>query len=129
MRYPAETVQRCRCLCLQSEGVLVANRRSLLEREGLLKIVHELLERLEAHLVADQFYRVTCNVRTGDPNDFATAMHAKGLGGLEGPTISKVLSIPNCHAVVSCLPVCIRSRFLSLLPTHLDWFFAAIKNI
>lgn len=72
----------------------MANRKSLLEREGLLKIVHELLERMEAHLVADQFYRVTCNVRTGDPNEFAEAMHAKGLGGLEGPTMSKVHSMP-----------------------------------
>lgn len=39
---------------LNSQGVLVANRRSLLERPGLLAIVHELLERLEAHLKAEQ---------------------------------------------------------------------------
>lgn len=39
---------------LDSQGVLVANRRSLLERPGLLAIVHELLERLEAHLKAEQ---------------------------------------------------------------------------
>lgn len=38
------------------KGVLVANRRSLLERPGLLAIVRELLERFDAHLKAEQFY-------------------------------------------------------------------------
>lgn len=38
------------------QGVLVANRRSLLERPGLLAIVHELIERFDAHLKAEQFY-------------------------------------------------------------------------
>jgi hypothetical protein len=38
------------------KGVLVANRRSLLERPGLLGIVHELLERFDAHLKAEQYY-------------------------------------------------------------------------
>jgi hypothetical protein len=42
---------------LDSQGVLVANRRSLLERPGLMAIVHELLERLEAHLKAEQVGR------------------------------------------------------------------------
>jgi hypothetical protein len=37
--------------------VLVANRRSLTERPAqLLPIVHELLERLDAHLKAEDFY-------------------------------------------------------------------------
>jgi ATP phosphoribosyltransferase len=42
---------------LDSQGVLVANRRSLLERPAqLLPVLHELLERLDAHLKAEQFY-------------------------------------------------------------------------
>lgn len=75
---------------MQSEGVLVANRRSLLERPELLPIVHELLERVEAHLVADTFYSVTTNIRSDDPQKFAAQMREKGLGGLQGPTISQV---------------------------------------
>ena len=75
----------------QSEGVLVANRRSLLGRPDLLPIVHELLERLEAHLVADTFYSVTTNIRSEDPQQFAAQMRSRGLGGLQGPTISQVL--------------------------------------
>lgn len=39
---------------MHSEGALVANRRALLERPGLLEVCHELLERLEAHLTADK---------------------------------------------------------------------------
>lgn len=44
-------------LCCAVQGVLVANRRSLTERPAqLLPIVHELLERLDAHLKAEDFY-------------------------------------------------------------------------
>jgi hypothetical protein len=75
---------------VQSEGVLVANRRSLLHRAELLPMVHELLERLEAHLTAEGFYSVTVNMRGGDPEKIATDMRAAGLGGLQGPTVSKV---------------------------------------
>lgn len=34
---------------LDSQGVLVANRRALTEQPGLLAVVHELIERLEVH--------------------------------------------------------------------------------
>ena len=33
---------------MESQGVLVASRRALLQRPGLLDLVHELIERLEA---------------------------------------------------------------------------------
>lgn len=71
--------------------MLVANKRSLLERRGLLVIVHELLERLEAHLIANKFYSVTCNMRGGkEPTELAAEMRSSGLGGLQGPTIAPV---------------------------------------
>ena len=75
---------------MQSEGVLVGNRRSLQERAGLLPVVHELLERLEAHLVAENYYSVTCNMRGGDAAAIAAKMRDAGLGGLQGPTLSQV---------------------------------------
>jgi len=34
---------------LDSQGVLVANKRALREQPGLLAVVHELIERLEVH--------------------------------------------------------------------------------
>lgn len=48
---------------LWSQGVLVANRRALKERPGLLEVVHELIERFEAHLEAGKFYQVLANMR------------------------------------------------------------------
>lgn len=43
------------------QGVLVANRRSLTERPAqLLPVVHELLERLDAHLKAEDYYSGVC---------------------------------------------------------------------
>ena len=48
---------------LWSQGVLVANRRALHERPGLLEVVHELIERFEAHLEAGKFYNVLANMR------------------------------------------------------------------
>lgn len=68
----------------------MGNRRSLLERPGLLPVVHELLERLEAQLVARGFYAVTCNMRGSDPAEIAASLRNAGLGGLQGPTISSV---------------------------------------
>lgn len=37
---------------MESQGVLVGNRAALVERPDLLIIVHELIERFEAHLTA-----------------------------------------------------------------------------
>lgn len=42
--------------CIFWQGVLIANKKSLIHRKGLLDITHEILERLEAHLrAAGQF--------------------------------------------------------------------------
>lgn len=44
------------CPYTLSQGVLVANRRSLMERDGVIQAVKDILERLEAHLrAADKF--------------------------------------------------------------------------
>jgi ATP phosphoribosyltransferase len=46
---------------MESEGVLVARRKALLEQPGALSICRELLERLDAHLIAMGSF----TVRTG----------------------------------------------------------------
>ncbi|ESQ29625.1 hypothetical protein EUTSA_v10023501mg [Eutrema salsugineum] len=43
---------------LESQAALVASRRALTERKGALNTVHEILERLEAHLKADGQFTV-----------------------------------------------------------------------
>ena len=53
-------------------------------------MVHELLERLEAHLVAHGFYSVMCNMRGSDPESIAAGLRHAGLAGLQGPTVSQV---------------------------------------
>lgn len=79
-----------------SQGVLVANRKSLLERPGLLAIVRELLERFDAHLKAEQFYSVIANMRGDSPEDVATTLlREEGLRGLQGPTVSPVYTLPE----------------------------------
>ena len=79
---------------VESQGVLVANRKSLLERPGLLLIVHELLERFDAHLKAEQFYSVIANMRGDSPEDVAGKLLSDpSLRGLQGPTVSSVYTM------------------------------------
>lgn len=78
---------------LWSQGALVANRRALKERPGLLEVVHELIERFEAHLEAGKFYSVLANVRGNSAEEVAEKLLAQpGLSGLQGPTISPIFS-------------------------------------
>jgi len=79
---------------VESQGVLVANRKSLLERPGLLLIVHELLERFDAHLKAEQFYSVIANMRGDSPEEVAGKLLSDpSLRGLQGPTVSSVYTM------------------------------------
>eukprot|EP00958_Prasinococcus_capsulatus_P018545 scaffold2175_cov381-Prasinococcus_capsulatus_cf.AAC.20 len=73
-----------------SEGVLVANREALLNRPGLLDVVKEMLERLEAHLSAKDEYEVTANIKADSSATVARSLKDAGLFGLDGPTISLV---------------------------------------
>ncbi|KAL4526440.1 hypothetical protein Ndes2526A_g00889 [Nannochloris sp. 'desiccata'] len=75
---------------MDSQGCLVANRRALLERPGLLEICHELIERLEAHLTAENYYSVIANMTGSSGQDVSSRLFAAGLCGLQGPTISPV---------------------------------------
>ncbi|KDD75594.1 ATP phosphoribosyltransferase [Helicosporidium sp. ATCC 50920] len=80
-------------LVLQSQGVLVANRTALLQRPGMLPVVHELLERLDAHLIAEGFYAVVANMRGKSSEDVAARISSSALlRGLQGPTVSPVFS-------------------------------------
>ncbi|KAJ8572628.1 hypothetical protein K7X08_009139 [Anisodus acutangulus] len=57
---PAEIEGR---VIVQSQAGLVAGRKSLMQRKGVLDITHEMLERLEAHLRAVGQFTVTANMR------------------------------------------------------------------
>ena len=62
---------------LESQGVLVASRTALLNRPGTLEIIHEILERFEAHLRAEGLFMVTANVRGSSAEEVATSLAKK----------------------------------------------------
>ncbi|KAL5210335.1 hypothetical protein ABZP36_005958 [Zizania latifolia] len=76
---------------LESQATLVACRRSLHKRKGVLEITHEMLERLEAHLTATSELMVTANMRGNSAEEVAERVLSQtSLCGLQGPTISPV---------------------------------------
>lgn len=79
----------------ESEGVLIASKQALLEREDCLEIVREIIERFDAHLRAEGQYLITANTRGQSPEEIANKLNDVGgdlLVGLQGPTISPIYS-------------------------------------
>lgn len=100
---------------MDSQGVLVGNRAALLARPELLAIVHELIERFEAHLTAGNYYSVIANMRGESAEEVAGKILAsERLRGLQGPTISPVFTPsgsngaataePNLFGTTICVP-------------------------
>ena len=78
---------------LQSQAVLIGNRASLRERPEALTVARELLEFAEAHLRAQRYYIVVANMREPSAQAVAERMFAETeLGGLQGPTVSRVVT-------------------------------------
>jgi len=78
---------------LKSEAVLIANRMSLQDRPEVLPVARILLEYIEAHLRAQGSYLVFVNMRGESPESIAQRMSEQPhLGGLQGPTISRVIT-------------------------------------
>ena len=105
---------------LDSQGVLVGNRRALLGRHGLLRIVRELLDRLDAHLKAKGYFSVIANMRGSSPEFVASHLaQSRQLSGLQGPTISPVYSPDgsNMHVYATC--ICVKKADL----------YSAVKEI
>ncbi|XWS67493.1 hypothetical protein CRYUN_Cryun04dG0011300 [Craigia yunnanensis] len=105
---------------LESQAVLVASRKALIQRKGALDTTHEILERFEAHLRAlGQFtvqifmililwfsfpfpscilpvymcflWQVTANMRGSSAEEVAERVLSQpSLAGLQGPTVSPV---------------------------------------
>lgn len=90
-------------LILRSQAALIANRAALRQRPGALDAARQLIEFIEAHLRAEDHLTVVANMRGSSPQAIAQRMFAqKFLGGLQGPTISPVVTpdgAPNWHAV------------------------------
>ncbi|KAL0384602.1 UNVERIFIED_CONTAM: ATP phosphoribosyltransferase 2, chloroplastic [Sesamum radiatum] len=98
-------------IILESQAVLVASRRSLVQRKGVLDITHEMLERLEAHLMAVGQFTVTANMRGSSADEVAERVLGQpSLSGLQGPTVSPVFRkrdgrvVADYYAIVICVP-------------------------
>ncbi|GMP55733.1 hypothetical protein CsSME_00020465 [Camellia sinensis var. sinensis] len=96
---------------LQSQAVLVASRKSLTQRKGVLDITHEILERLEAHLRTIGQFTVTANMRGSSQEEVAERILSQtSLSGLQGPTISPIFCkrdgrvAADYYAIVICVP-------------------------
>ncbi|KAL1549652.1 ATP phosphoribosyltransferase 2, chloroplastic [Salvia divinorum] len=96
---------------LESQAVLVASRKSLIQRKGVLDITREMLERLEAHLKAVGQFTVTANMRGSSAEEVAERVLSQpSLSGLEGPTINPVFCkrdgkvAADYFAIVICVP-------------------------
>ncbi|KAI4356221.1 hypothetical protein L6164_000260 [Bauhinia variegata] len=96
---------------LESQGVFVASRKSLIQRKGVLETTHEMLERLEAHLRAIGQFTVVANMRGSSAEEVAERILSQpSLSGLQGPTISPVFCkrdgkvTADYYAIVICVP-------------------------
>lgn len=76
---------------LKSQAVFIGNRTALTERPDTLAVAREMLERFEAHLRASEHYTIIANIRGSSPEAVAQKVFEQpNLGGLQGPTISRV---------------------------------------
>ncbi|KAL9252678.1 ATP phosphoribosyltransferase 2, chloroplastic-like protein [Drosera capensis] len=98
-------------LVLESQAVFIASRKSLIQRNGVLDITHEILERLEAHLRAAGQFTVVANMRGSSAEEVAERILGQpSLSGLQGPTVSPVfckrdgIARADYYAIVICVP-------------------------
>ncbi|AES63203.2 ATP phosphoribosyltransferase catalytic subunit [Medicago truncatula] len=96
---------------LESQAALVASRKSMIGRKGVLETTHEMLERLEAHLRAMGQFTVTANMRGSSAEEVAERVLSQpSLAGLQGPTVSPVFLkrdgkvSADYYAIVICVP-------------------------
>jgi ATP phosphoribosyltransferase len=88
---------------VRSQAALIANRAALETRSEVLTVAGRLLEFVEAHLRAEERLSVVANIRGKSPEAIAQLLFSQEtLGGLQGPTISRVIvrdGNPNWYAV------------------------------
>ena len=76
---------------ISSEACLIANKSLAAHGKLTLRLAAALVERIEAHLQALDFYSVTANMHGRDPDDVARrVLEHEDISGLRGPTISEV---------------------------------------
>ena len=86
-----------------SQASLIANRKTLQDRPDVLEMARRLLEYIEAHLRAEDNLLVIANIHGESPEAIARRVLTQStIGGLQGPTISPVITreaSPCWHSV------------------------------
>lgn len=78
---------------LTSQAVLIANKMRLKSEQTVLSMARTLLEYIVAHLRAKETVSVFANMRGDSPESIARRMfEQKVIGGLQGPTLSPVIT-------------------------------------
>jgi len=76
---------------LHAQACLIANREALKARPEVLAVARQLVEFFEAHLRAEAHYMLFANMRGESAEAIARRLFTQtDLGGLQGPTISRV---------------------------------------
>lgn len=86
----------------ESRAIMIGNGELLVASETKLRLVRQLLERIEARLASREYRRVTANVRGETEEQVANLVLAvPELAGMTGPTVSRVYSsdADNWYAV------------------------------
>lgn len=80
-------------LIQSSQAALIANKKSLQTNPNALEMARRLLEYIEAHLRAKENLLVIANMRGLSPETIAQKLFTEtSVGGLQGPTISPILT-------------------------------------
>ena len=78
---------------LKAQACLIANKARLKENDAVREIAVQLLEVLSAYLRAADRLAIFANIRGDSPEDVAEKIFSqKVIGGLQGPTISQVIT-------------------------------------
>jgi ATP phosphoribosyltransferase len=83
---------------LHTQACLIANR-SAIKKAHVLQTAETMLEYIEAHLRAENFFMVIANMRGNSAEDVAHKLHTQTtLGGLQGPTVAPIYPNPKLPA-------------------------------
>ncbi|KAL3729475.1 hypothetical protein ACJRO7_026575 [Eucalyptus globulus] len=96
---------------LESQAVLVASRKSLIQREDVRDTTREILERLEAHLKAVSYMRVTAYMSGSSVEEITERILSQpSLFDSQNPAVCQVFCqrdgkmVVDCYAIDICVP-------------------------
>ena len=101
---------------LLSQAALIGNSDSLNTRSSVLKVARHVLELAEAYLRAEKYCTVVANIREESPEAVSHKMFSEiNLGGLQGPTISRVITPGDGDNMCSVEVVVLKDKLVEVI--------------